>query len=77
MAIRLVDNLDKLQRAYCSHKSEKGTRSRPWTRYAGLVNDEAERQELESTDYPRLFRTFLSWLAERSQVAKKTSLVFW
>ena len=77
LAIRLVDDLDKLKRAYRSHKSEKGTRSRPWTRYAALGNDEAECQELGSTDCPRLARTFLSWLAERSAVAKKTSLVFW
>ena len=77
LAIRLVDDLDKLKRAYQSHKSEKGTRSRPWTRYAALGNDEAECQELGSTDCPRLVRTFLSWLAERSAVAKKTSLVFW
>ena len=77
LAIRLVDDLDKLKRAYQSHKSEKGTRSRPWTRYAALGNDEAECQELGSTDCPRLVRTFLSWLAERSAVAKKTSLVCW
>ena len=72
LAIRLVDDLDKLKRTYQSHKSEKGTRSRPWTRYATLGNDEAECQELGSTDCPRLVRTFLSWLAERSAVAKKT-----
>ena len=77
LAIRLVDDLDKLKRAYQSHKSENGTRSRPWTRYAALGNDEAECQELGSTDCPRLVRTFLSWLAERSAVAKKTPLVFW
>ena len=28
LAIRLVDDLDKLQRAYCSHKSEKRGRGR-------------------------------------------------
>ena len=43
-----------------------------WTRYAALGNDEAECQELGSTDCPRLVRTFLSWLAERSAVANNT-----
>ena len=76
-AIRLVDDLDKLKRAYQSHKSEKGTRSRPWTRYAALGNDEAECKELGSTVCPRLVRTFLSWLAERSAVTNHTPLVFW
>ena len=75
--LRLVNDLDNLKRSYWKYKSEKGTRSRPWTRYAALGNDEAECQELESTDCPKLVRAFLSWLAERSTVAKKDSLVFW
>ena len=76
--LSLVTDLGKLQRDYKTYQEEKGTRSKPWARFAALVADEAECNQRTSPQFPRLVRTFRSWLAERSPVIQGTPpLVFW
>jgi hypothetical protein len=75
--LSVIADLGLLQEAYKKHQADRGSRSRPWTRFAALVADEAECKERTSPQVPRLARTFHSWLAERSGVNKKNPLVFW
>ena len=77
-ALREESSLAKIQKKYRKHKEEKGARSKPWTNFAALVDDDVEVKERASQEYPRLVRTFHAWLEERSHVQRATPpLVFW
>jgi hypothetical protein len=77
-ALREESSLAKIQKKYRKHKEEKGARSKPWTNFAALVDDDVEVKERASQEFPRLVRTFHAWLEERSHVQRATPpLVFW